>query len=455
MPNQEYYPLPTEYLFLPEFDLALWDFLYYKAVQNDGWAVFKLAEVFHDPRLIQNRNNLKPWLHAQQSKELLRIDKEAHGRKKQYLIKLLPWQESRQPRVLKPIGFHQNGWVHELLSPEEHWLLNLFLIHELNQDKQRQPKLTLTVPQLQSLIQEQVGSQLREQIQLETNKKDKKTKKQVLKKILCLTNKKLNQPSNILHGLVRLQLITHHGHSFQLNRQTFLRPAAVRDIEKIRHDLTAQRRIIATYLSRALLRKIDTSQEIVELIRYWHQVGGLPQRKFVNAYSQLSWAKKAKEINLEKLSDHLKWRTSDRRDRTTRYKKVLKDFRCQSQKPLPDFSNQLKLRLDHHTLVGGSFYFDPPLARRPMSLTLRTIPRWPIRHLPPQKEELTLLIWVEGHEPIEVARLFSDHKGPLNKLLMGKLPARYNLATPLTLLIQSPRPLEGLTVNAILEVILD
>jgi hypothetical protein len=449
MPKQEHYPLPTEYLFLPELDLALWDFLHYKAAQNDGWALFSLAEVFHDPRLIRNRQNLRPWLNAQESKGLIEIDKEALERKTQYLIKITYWRDNERPQILKPLTFHQNGWVHELASNEERWILNLFLLHE-NHEKRDLPPQPLSLSQLQAYIYEEMGNQLQALQQSHKNKKSKKKRKQALTKIGRLTDKNLNQLKNCLQSLVRLQLINQNHQGFCLNKSGFSQPAGIRYQERIRHDWPRQRKLIVAYLSQALSQEVSSQEEVVELIRYWHQIGGLRQRQFVNAYNQLTFAKD-KDIDLKKLRAELKRRAKNPRDRTTSYDLVLKDFRRQSQKALPDFSNPLKLRLDHHTLVGAPFYFEPPLSARPISLTLCTIPRWPIRHLKPQKEQLTLLIWSEGREPIKVAELFSEHEGPLKTPLMGQLPARYNLATRLTLLIQSPRPLEGLTVNAKLE----
>ena len=457
MSNQEYYLLPREYLFLPKLDLALWDFLHYKAAQNDGGAIFSRAEVFHDPRLIRDRRRLTPWLNAQQSKGLIEVDQETtEGGKRQYLIQIKDWPDNIQfkdwpedspEKIKKPLTFHQNGWSHELASDEERWLLNLFLLHE-NGYRKPQP---LSLPQLQTYIYQEMGNQQKALKDSHQNQKSTKKREDALNKIRRLTDKNLNLLKNCLESLVRLQLMMKDEQGFWLNKSGFWQPAGVRYQERIRDDLYRQRELIVVHLSEALSQPISTQEEVVELIRYWHEIGGLPQRLFVKAYNQLTFAK---DIDLKKLKAELKKRAKNPRDRTTLYKTVLKDFRCQSQKPLPHFSNRLKLRLDHHTLVGGLFYFDPPLSERPMSLTLATIPRWP-RSFKRQKEQLTLLIWVEGHEPIEVAKLFSDHKKPLKTPLMGLLPARYNLATPLTLIIQGPRPLRGLTVNAILEARLD
>ena len=291
MPNtDDYYLLPKEHLFLLETPLNLWDYLYYKAALNDGWAVFQRAEVLHDPRLIRDRKDLNSFLKKQQSIGTIKVNKESYEKKTQYLIQFLHWPNHEV--LPKPRGYHENGWVHELISLEERWLINLFLLieHEMNDAP------FVTIDQLRTQIEgitDQKWQEIKKLKQVEPKLKKEREKER--KKLRVLTDPQKPLLEETLQSLIRLQLLVQKERGFRLNKNRFKQPAAPRYNKKIKDDFTAQRRIIVAHISKSG-RIPSTKEPLIELIRYWHQVGGLPQRLFVRAYHQLS---RAQDIDKE------------------------------------------------------------------------------------------------------------------------------------------------------------
>ena len=452
MPNTDNcYLLPKEHLFLLETSLNLWDFLYYKASLNDGWAVFFPSEVTHDPRLIRDRKDLNSFLTQEESNSRMLVDEEFHGRKKRYLIELLHWP--LKELLPKPRGYHENGWVHELISLEERWLINLFLLieHEANDAS------FVTIDQLRTQI-EGIADQKWPEIKRlkQINKKLAKERDKERKKLISLANP--NQPllEQTLQRLVRLQLVVTDWLGFRLNRDALSMPSAPRYNQKIKDDFTAQRHLIMAHISRSE-HEPSTTEALIELIRYWHQMGGLPQRLFVRAYHQLS---RARDIDYQDLAAYIKKQLSqrNRRDCTLYYESILHKYRQDKQKSkkLPIYSNNiLHLRKEQWTIAGDTFYFEPPLKKeRPNSLTLHCRTRWGEEVEIESNIPLSLLLWQKEQPLVMIGKLQLIQQDKTQSISLTDpdiVPRQIKLNQPFTLLVQAPHPIPGLDVGAWLE----
>ena len=454
MPNtDDYYLLPKEHLFLLETPLNLWDFLYYKAALNDGWAVFFPSEVTHDPRLIRDRRNFDSFRKQKEADALLRVDEESHGRKKRYLIELLHWPLSEL--LPKPRGYHENGWVHELISLEERWLINLFLLieHEMNDAP------FVTIDQLRTQIEgiaDQKWQEIKKLKPVEPKVANERNKER--KKLRVLTDPQKPLLGSTLQSLIRLQLLVQKERGFRLNKNRFKQPAAPRYNKKIKDDFTAQRRLIAARISRETRQKTNTQEPLIELIRYWHQVGGLPQRLFVRAYHQLS---RAQDIDDQDLKAYIKKQVSqrNRRDCTVYYESMLQKYRQDKQKSkqkpkkLSFYSNNiLHLRQEKWTVAGDTFYFEPPFKKERLnSLTLHCRTRWARGVSIENKTPLTLLLWQKEQPLVMIGQLpLIQQEKPQSITLtaLKNMPRQIKLNQPFTLLVQAPHPIPGLNVVA-------
>lgn len=453
MPNSDdYYLIPKEYLFLLEASLNLWDLLHYKAALNDGWAVFQRAEALHDPRLIRDRKDLNTFLKTQESRAKLSVSEESYGRKIQYLIEL-PHLENNADLLPKPRGYHQNGWIHELISLEERWLINLFLLieHEVSDTP------FVTIDQLRTQI-EGIADQKWQEIQKvgPVNRNLAKERDKERKKLRVLMDQRNPLLGQTLQSLIRLQLVTREELGFRLNRNAFIMPAAPRYHIKIKDDLTAQRHLIVKQISPSG-HSPSTEEPLIELIRYWHQVGGLPQRLFVRAYHQLS---RAPDIELPDLEAYIQQQVKqrNRRDCTLSYESLLKKYRQDKSKSkkLPFYSNKvLHLRKEKWTIAGDTFYFEPPIKKERLnSLTLHCQTRWARSISIENKTPLTLLLWQKEVPLVTIGQLqLIQGKKPQSITLTNPniVPRQIKLNQPFTLLVQAPHPIPGLNIAAWLE----
>ncbi|MGH2542571.1 MAG: hypothetical protein ACRDIB_07235, partial [Ardenticatenaceae bacterium] len=479
-----YYPLPQEYLFeKDEAFLDLWDRLFYEADWESGAALFRRVEITGGLGFVRNRHRFRRWLQqcgrrvpelltyedgeqafiyehnyyrrsawkeppeqdetttpadaiedsppgpegveltpAQEDEQLLQ---EIRRLSPEYYIRVARarWHDVRRHGLPKPRGYHSNRWMHELRRVEHRWLVNLLFHLKLAHFTQAQLNRELT--------------RLR-------NDKELAHLKRVQKQLPALLS--------TLHPL-RL-VVPAPQQSYIFERERF----ADNPVPWPQHDYHAARQQIAAVIQERLDRSVSAEEDAVELVRHFHRYGGVGFYELHDLYrylaSQRHWDWEPIKRKVVELTDV--------RDRSIYYRDFFNNpdnltprpdapshqrlYRDYAQNPT---SLRVRLRLDDNPIVGAPLRFDPPLKVRPGALNLHCEPRWK-GSAPRQRESLSLSLLLDTATVLPLdKKLSSVHDGAPDIItLMDKLPVRFKLDHPLTLLIMSPRPLPDLTVVA-------
>lgn len=439
------YPLPARYLFLDdEEELNLWDFLHETADHETGIAGIDFATICGNPPLFRNRGRLRTWLrtHAADQNGILSFEPElfpAHVPRRskkgdlkvpggkasgdlvatgRYLVALCEWSQACASGLPKPRGYHRQAWVHELMSIEERWVLNLLL------------RETVLRP---GILLDRIDRALAELLAI-----CKKSGPALTRPVLLRALEDL-----IEDGLVRRQ-----GQRFVFERATLQQHSAPWP----RDDHTAARRVIAERLSVALDQRVAPAEPAVELIRHFHQRGGIRLREVARLYRHLQNAQpQIQPDDYEAIHTEIENRYR-RRDHTTAYKTVLKEF-LKKREAAARFrtSERLHLRLDHQPVAGATFRFKEPLAGRPSSLVLKYDRHWRAE-VPRDEDRLEFWLWLPDTPLIALgqgpATSAEDEITERTITLMPLLPGHFDLSVPATLLVRAGRPLPGFTVHA-------